>query len=328
MKRNHISRLLEAILEGNRKKIIQVLEHASLEETGKGKGSWGQTLSRYARNLERERGPELVRLLPAQAKASLDSFQERVPTRTLEEVVAPEALLQSIRLIVQEHAHADQLAAHNLRPTLKILLIGPPGCGKTLLAEVLAHATGKTFHTLSMGRMVQSLLGDTIRNIENAFAGIAISNGVFLLDEFDALSTQRQREGEVTEMRRALNSLLIELDRFTGPSIVVAATNHPESMDAAFRRRFQAIIQFPSPELADTLELTKRTLARHNFPKIDPAPLAELFQDHHLSLHETEEATKALLTSLVIQGRETPNKHDLEGLKSNLQNRQGWRKTA
>jgi SpoVK/Ycf46/Vps4 family AAA+-type ATPase len=327
LKRHHLEKILGSLISGDKPDIVAALHRASAEETGNGRSAWGYQLAGYAQRLERTQAPKVLQLLPSQAKASLDSFQERVPIRTLEEVVAPQELLEAAKSVVEEHAKTEKLAEHNLAPTLKILLLGPPGCGKTMLAEAIAHATGKTFHILSMGRLVQSLLGNTIRNIEEAFAGIAISNGVFLLDEFDALSTQRQREGEITEMRRALNSLLIELDRFNGPSIVVAATNHPDSMDAAFRRRFQAILQFSEPELKDTTELTRRTLARHKFDQIDAERLAKVFQTHRLSLHETEQATRALLTRLVLQGKETLTAEEETQLKAQIKNREDWRLT-
>ena len=178
-------------------------------------------------------------------------------------VLAPDArgLLDAL---LEEQRRAEELRRHNLPIRSKVLFCGPPGCGKTLAAEVLARELSLPLYTAKLDVIISSFLGETASNLRKLFDSAARRPCVLFLDEFDALARSRSDNSEHNELRRVVNSLLLFIDRFKGRGLVVAATNLEGSLDAAVWRRFDDIIFFDVPgerELADLLALRFR-----NFP--------------------------------------------------------------
>lgn len=178
-------------------------------------------------------------------------------------VLAPDArgLLDAL---LEEQRRAEELRRHNLPIRSKVLFCGPPGCGKTLAAEVLARELGLPLYTAKLDVIISSFLGETASNLRKLFDTAGRRPCVLFLDEFDALARSRSDNSEHNELRRVVNSLLLFIDRFKSRGLVVAATNLEGSLDAAVWRRFDDIIFFDVPgerELADLLALRFR-----NFP--------------------------------------------------------------
>jgi len=80
------------------------------------------------------------------------------------------------------------------------------------------------------------------------FDAIGLQRGVYFFDEFDAIGAQRSSQNDVGEIRRVLNSFLQFLEKDDGPSLIVAATNHPELLDKALYRRFDDVITYDLPD--------------------------------------------------------------------------------
>lgn len=184
----------------------------------------------------------------------------------LEDVILPKPVERKCRAIVMEHQRANELAQFKLAPRHKILLYGPPGNGKTLLAEGLAKELDLPFLPVKYAGMIESYLGSTGKNLQNIFDYAATAPCVLFMDEFDGVAIDRGDSKDVGEIRRVTNQLLILLDRLPPTCMFVAATNADELLDRAIQRRFDFVIELPSP----TRELRLRCAERELAPSMTP----------------------------------------------------------
>jgi cell division protease FtsH len=135
-----------------------------------------------------------------------------------------------------------------------ILLHGPPGCGKTLLARALAGETGVPFYSVSAASFVEQMVGLGAARVRQLFAEArASAPSIVFLDELDAIGRSRDSHSSGgREFDHTLNQLLVELDGFGGASgvLLIGATNRPELIDAALLRpgRFDRRIQVERPD--------------------------------------------------------------------------------
>jgi SpoVK/Ycf46/Vps4 family AAA+-type ATPase len=127
--------------------------------------------------------------------------------------------------ILDEFRNSDLLRRHGLINRSKILFCGPPGCGKTMSAEVLAKELGLPLYIARIEGIISSFLGETAANIRKLFDGANRHPCVLFLDEFDALARARIVQDEHNELRRVVNSLLMMIDRYRGRGLLIAATN-------------------------------------------------------------------------------------------------------
>ena len=157
------------------------------------------------------------------------------------------AAAEELAEIVAERSRADELAAAGVGLTRTVLLSGPPGVGKTMTAGWLAAETGLPLVSIDLTAVVSSYLGTSGRNIRSALEFAKSGPCVLLLDEFDALAKRRDDDTDIGELKRIVNVVLLELDRWPDTSLLVAATNHLRILDPAVDRRFDRHIRIPLP---------------------------------------------------------------------------------
>jgi len=182
------------------------------------------------------------------------------PKRTLESLVITKEILKQLDLIVQENHKAEILRTYGLRPISRVLLCGPPGCGKTVGAEAVAQALYLPLVLVRFDAVVSSYLGETAANLRKVFDFARTRPMVILFDEFDAIGKHRTDGEEHGELKRVVNSFLQMLDSFRGETLLIAATNHQGLLDSALWRRFDEIVYFDRPDTDAIKEVLRRNV--------------------------------------------------------------------
>lgn len=174
-------------------------------------------------------------------------LQEIMPQRKLSDLILTEDVLQICESLIQEQHRSDLLRSYNLEPRNRVLLIGPPGNGKTSLAEAIAEALLVPFLVVRYESVVGTYLGETALRLKKLFEYASTRKCVLFLDEFETLGKERGDVHETGEIKRVVSSLLMQIDNLPSHVLVIGATNHPELLDRAVWRRFQVRMNLPNP---------------------------------------------------------------------------------
>ncbi len=169
------------------------------------------------------------------------------PKVSLKDLYLEEVTLQTVSEFVQEQYRSDLLRSHNLEPRHRILLTGAPGNGKTSLAEAIATELMVPFYRVRYDGIITSYLGETASRLSKLLEYVSQEHCVLFFDEFDAIGKERGDTHETGEIKRLVNSLLLQMDELPSYVVVIAATNHPELLDRAVWRRFQIKIELGKP---------------------------------------------------------------------------------
>ncbi|MGD8717468.1 MAG: ATP-binding protein [Candidatus Zixiibacteriota bacterium] len=172
---------------------------------------------------------------------------EIIPRIRIEDLFLTDVVRTSCEEIVEEHNRHELLNAHNLEPRHRILLIGPPGNGKTSLAEAIAEALMVPMIVIRYEGVIGTFLGETANRLKRVFEYVSTRNCVLFFDEFDTLGKERGDIHETGEIKRVVSSLLLQIDALPSHVVVITATNHPELLDRAVWRRFEIKMNLPKP---------------------------------------------------------------------------------
>lgn len=174
------------------------------------------------------------------------------PNITLADIAGLETAKQTLREAIVLPLMRPDLFSGARKPWKGILLFGPPGCGKTLLAKATAAEVEATFFNVSASSIISKWLGESEKLVKQLFElADEKQPSIIFIDEVDALAGARG--GEHDAMRRVKTELLTSMDGLSSSEtdriVTVGATNMPESIDGAFRRRFERRIYIPLPDL-------------------------------------------------------------------------------
>jgi SpoVK/Ycf46/Vps4 family AAA+-type ATPase len=183
------------------------------------------------------------------------------PSIRLSDMVLSEAVRVRIEEVIDQQRQRDLLRSHGLSPKRKILLVGPPGCGKSMTASVLAGECQLPLLFVQLHSLITKYMGETAAKLHLIFDAMAETRGVYLFDEFDAIGATRSAGNDVGEIRRVLNSFLQFLERDDSDSLIVAATNFIGMLDDALFRRFDDVITYELPDKALVKRLIENRLS-------------------------------------------------------------------
>lgn len=176
-----------------------------------------------------------------------DFILEVTPRRRLDELVLEDMTALAARQLVEEQQRASVLRSHALEPRNRVLLVGPPGNGKTTLAEAIAESLAVPLFVVRYEAVIGSFLGETAARLRRVFEYARTVPSVLFFDEFDTVGKERGDTHETGEIKRVVSSLLMQIDDLPSYVVVIAATNHAELLDRAVWRRFQLRLDLPPP---------------------------------------------------------------------------------
>ncbi len=239
--------IVKAGAEGDHELLRKALEALVTEERAKQHHVLADRLAEHlVLNGKSPRPPRPLAV--ANGEASL-TYEVRA-RRSLGDLVLPAEVLRAAAELVEEHSRADLLRAHNIEPRHRVLLVGPPGNGKTSLAEALAYELAVPLLVVRYESIIGSYLGETAVRLAKLFAQARTQRCVLFFDELDVIGKERGDVHETGEIKRVVSSLLLQVDQLPSHVVIVTATNHAELLDRAVWRRFQVRLTLPQPGLA------------------------------------------------------------------------------
>jgi len=260
MKSSLIIKLIEAHSSGSEDAFKKALQDLAGDEERKGNVSLSTAL-RNAYSHEKQSNcllpssPLAEMLFSTQSAAQtprdkdstlelLEILESKVP---LSDVALPAKTREALVQIIEEQKDAKNLISKGVVPTNRVLLCGPPGCGKTLTANALAREINIPVAYVKLDGLVSSYLGQTGTNIRKIFEYVKNKRIMLFLDEFDAIAKKRDDAHELGELKRVVTTLLQNMDLMTGNVFLAAATNHHHLLDPAIWRRFNSSIFLDLP---------------------------------------------------------------------------------
>ena len=218
--------------------------------------------------------------------------------------------LESLQQIAEEVRSRDILSTAGLKPKQRVLFYGPPGCGKTLAAKVMAGILSYPLVTVRFDAIVSSYLGETAANLRKVFEFIQHGQWVVLFDEFDAIGKDRDNPFEHGELKRVVNTLLQLMDAYRGESLLIAATNHEGLLDPAIWRRFESVIHFGVPAQQDIILLLRLFLKGFDSSQLNFRLLARRLKG--ATGADVELVAVQAARYAVLNGRSSLRKEDFE----------------
>lgn len=261
---DQIKALIRSHLDRDDDRFIALALQVAAHEARQGHGRSAEEIKGLVDEARRKQAnrPALRPVAIATPKGELAGLLAVSAPRTkLADMVLASELRARLERVLMEQRAADKLLAFGLSPARKLLLVGPPGTGKTMTASALAGELGLPLYVIVLHTLITRFMGETAAKLRLVFDALAEHRGVYLFDEFDAIGAERATGNDVGEIRRVLNSFLQFLEQDQSRSLVIAATNHPQALDAALFRRFDLVVEYDLPTDQDAEEAVRNRLA-------------------------------------------------------------------
>lgn len=244
-----IKSLIKSFGEGDESRFYATAMQIAAAEARKGHVAIAEELKKLIDKGKSSKS--VVRRLPVNAaQKELNDLLELVsPEVKLKDMVLSFEIQETLAKVIHEQKHLNKLLIHNLQPRRKLLLVGTPGSGKTMTAHALAGELGLPLFIIRLDGLISRYLGESIAKLRLIFDAMVDFRAVYLFDEFDSIGSTRTQGQDVGEIKRVLNSFLLQIEKDKSNSLIIAATNLPESLDTALFRRFDDIIQYENPSL-------------------------------------------------------------------------------
>lgn len=271
-----IKALIRSHAEGDDERFFAIAMQLAAHAARKGQGRFAKELRALidkARSKMKQHGLEASPVKPVplvQPRGELAGLLSvSYPKTRLAEMVLEEALRSRLERVLNEQRQFAKLQEYGLSPCRKLLLVGPPGTGKTMTAGALAGEMHFPLFTILLDGLITKYMGETAAKLRLIFDAIGQTRAVYLFDEFDALGSRREAQNDVGEIRRVLNSFLQFLEQDESSSIVICATNHPDLLDRALFRRFDDVIEYELPSGDQAGEVMQARLSLLGSSRVD-----------------------------------------------------------
>lgn len=252
---------------------------------------------------------------PSNGESVTNLLHEVTPHKRLSDLILPATVQRACSELAEEHFRRDLLRSHNIEPRNRVLLAGPPGNGKTSLAEAIAESLMVPLLVVRYDGVIGSFLGETASRLRKLFDFARGRHCVLFFDEFDTLGKERGDPHDTGEIKRVVSSLLLQIDELPSHVVVVTATNHPELLDRAVWRRFQLRLQLPKPTRMQIRNWFEGLQKRIDFPlSFGPEVLASHFRG--ASFSELEDFSADLLRRWVLS---IPNSNAKQTVRDQLE---------
>lgn len=319
-------RLFKAIAKTGDHKLIELCQQLAQQEKEKGRSVLSEKLTTILREVPSRSESESNKKRSVSSIGEFALNSDRLPkSRRFKDpliqlisreelrhhiVLSPE-IQQRYERIIKEYAARQRLAKHGLKYKKKVLIYGPPGCGKTLSAEYLAWHTGLPLIKVKFDALISSYFGESAANLRHVFEWAANTPSVLFLDECDFIATSRTSSNDIGEVARIVNTLLTLLEEYDSPGLLLAATNLTDSLDKALFRRFDEVFEVSMPGRSEIRQLLEVNL---NSMRIDAALSLDKFSDDLVGMPASAivQIARDAAASVVLDGREKLKLDDLQ----------------
>lgn len=306
--------LLKSHVRRDEEEFLSIAMEMAADEARQGHSLVAQTLKKLIDEAKKhsEAPAKPVLVVPNRSELSGLLFTT-TPDVRLSDMVLSEELAFRLKRILLEHRQQNRLREHGLKPRRKVLLVGPPGTGKTMTASAMAGELRIPLSTILLEGLITKFMGETASKLRLVFDAMTSMESVYFFDEFDALGTKRTQSNDVGEIRRVLNTFLQFLEKDDSRGLVIAATNHPELLDKALFRRFDDVLSYTLPDKKLLNQILRARLGSSADSKLEwsavigkanglsQADLSRAATDalkHVLLNHRTQVTTSDLMTAL------------------------------
>jgi SpoVK/Ycf46/Vps4 family AAA+-type ATPase len=246
---DQLKALLKAYAQGDDEQFHSVAMQIAAGEARIGHGKLAEELRDLidkARVRVPSPGPSPIPMARPRGEVA-DLLTVTYPKVRLSDLILASKTRRVLDRVIREHKTIRDIRAHGLAPRKKLLLVGPPGTGKTMTASAIAGELSLPLFTVRLDSLITRYMGETAAKLRLVFDAIAQTRAVYLFDEFDSIGSERGLSNDVGEIRRVVNSFLQMVEHDASDSVIIAATNHPTILDRALFRRFDDIVRYVLP---------------------------------------------------------------------------------
>ncbi|WP_027296435.1 AAA family ATPase [Robinsoniella sp. KNHs210] len=248
-----IGKIVEGALKHDQTKVLnytkQLIEKLTLDDESRAANKFNKILSAHSESTLSAMGMKKDISMPVDSESRTELADIIYPDNNKYNVILSKSNAEKLNSFILSYRNADKLNSLGIGVSNTLLLYGPPGCGKTKCAYLIARELNLPLVIARLDSLISSYLGTTAKNIRTLFEFAQKMPCVLFLDEFDAIAKARDDNNELGELKRVVNSLLQNVDSMSRDSLLLAATNHEKLLDTAVWRRFDYKLEIELPDL-------------------------------------------------------------------------------